>query len=362
MSNLYEQCEEFARLWQANAIAERGRCGYSCTKRVKERQKWICIDQDNGPDSWSGMYMVRKADGIVYGIKGYGVPHLQKNYGHITWLIEEQKKAQRARQGGQETASVSEGKAFGQGSASVGAILAQRARQGGQETASVRQAEHEAIAQAVPSIEAYERAIEAQTEITLEQAVKLAVATELEAVGNPGDAVLEASRNAQKYADQHGFGVDEFIGELRKAYLATQLEAAYGPDYEASITDRPAKPRKVTEVKASTLHPNIIVTYYKDGGYSERWVTSAQWQAQRDRDCGSSASVGLTAAARNILVLLDGVDVAAHTLGGLPHLPEEPWLKAKAELWAIRKQLLQALTVATPEDLKSLKWSEELSR
>ena len=51
-------------------------------KSVKDRGRiWIAIDAGT-----SGAYLVRKADGLVFVIKGYGVPNLKKCVGQVNIL------------------------------------------------------------------------------------------------------------------------------------------------------------------------------------------------------------------------------------------------------------------------------------
>lgn len=50
-------------------------------KRAKDRRKYVAMD-----DGSSGAFLVEKQTGEVYGIKGYGVPHLGKHYGHVEQL------------------------------------------------------------------------------------------------------------------------------------------------------------------------------------------------------------------------------------------------------------------------------------
>ena len=47
-------------------------------KTSKERRKYICLD-----DGGSGAFMVDKNDLMIYGIKGYGVPHKGKRVGRL---------------------------------------------------------------------------------------------------------------------------------------------------------------------------------------------------------------------------------------------------------------------------------------
>ena len=47
-------------------------------KTSKERRKYICLD-----DGGSGAFMVDKDDLMIYGIKGYGVPHKGKRIGKL---------------------------------------------------------------------------------------------------------------------------------------------------------------------------------------------------------------------------------------------------------------------------------------
>jgi hypothetical protein len=41
--------------------------------RAVERRKYIALDCDNGPNSWSGCFLVDRVTRRVYTIKGYGV-------------------------------------------------------------------------------------------------------------------------------------------------------------------------------------------------------------------------------------------------------------------------------------------------
>lgn len=80
-ADLIAACERFAQAWEAAS-----KPSYGHRKRINIRRDYICLDKDNGPDSWSGVLMVRKSDGQVFGIKGYGQVNLRKPYGHISKL------------------------------------------------------------------------------------------------------------------------------------------------------------------------------------------------------------------------------------------------------------------------------------
>lgn len=41
--------------------------------RAVERRKYIALDYDNGPDSWSGCFLVDRVTHRIYSIKGYAV-------------------------------------------------------------------------------------------------------------------------------------------------------------------------------------------------------------------------------------------------------------------------------------------------
>ena len=89
--------EAFAQRWHQSQRAEWNRNGYTHdfmqhdvynSKAVKERSKWFAVD--NGPESnRSGYFMVRKADGLVFCIKAYGTPNLNKCLGHVSTLFTE---------------------------------------------------------------------------------------------------------------------------------------------------------------------------------------------------------------------------------------------------------------------------------
>lgn len=55
---------EFLQLWPAPG----GR-----SVRAKQRRAYIAIDCDNGPDSWSGAFLVDRLTHDVFKTKGYGV-------------------------------------------------------------------------------------------------------------------------------------------------------------------------------------------------------------------------------------------------------------------------------------------------
>jgi hypothetical protein len=85
---LIQSCEHFMKLWHEN-----GRASFEAYftnlnydqahgPSMKVRKLWICIDRGG-----SGSLMVRKADGQVFNIKAYGVPHLKKPCGFIGDLI-----------------------------------------------------------------------------------------------------------------------------------------------------------------------------------------------------------------------------------------------------------------------------------
>lgn len=64
------------------------------SKVAKERKKWVCLDA--GPDGReSGVFMLDKTTLLVYRVKGYGVPHLQKcvgKMGEITGAVLAQRR------------------------------------------------------------------------------------------------------------------------------------------------------------------------------------------------------------------------------------------------------------------------------
>lgn len=80
-------CEAFAARWHEAGREPWARKGYTAPgmdhdtynrKTVRERRDWFTVDQGG-----SGCFMVRRADGQVFGIKAYGRPHLQKCLGHV---------------------------------------------------------------------------------------------------------------------------------------------------------------------------------------------------------------------------------------------------------------------------------------
>lgn len=89
---LLQSCERFMQLWHENHRAgferyyENLKYDEYAPKTMKVRKLWICLDKGNEHNR-SGMYMVRKADGMVFGIKAYGVPNLRKPCGNIGDLI-----------------------------------------------------------------------------------------------------------------------------------------------------------------------------------------------------------------------------------------------------------------------------------
>ena len=92
MDNLIETCERFLSVWHERDRADferRSTLVYDTykAKRLVERRDYICLDQSNGPGSWSGVYMVRKSDGEVFTIKAYGRPN--RPIGLINSLIEQ---------------------------------------------------------------------------------------------------------------------------------------------------------------------------------------------------------------------------------------------------------------------------------
>jgi hypothetical protein len=80
--DLIQSCQRFLQLWHDNKPQ-----GYGSNKRMVERRDFICLDHDNGPDSWSGVFMVRKADWQVFGIKAYGRVNLKRPHGNILDII-----------------------------------------------------------------------------------------------------------------------------------------------------------------------------------------------------------------------------------------------------------------------------------
>jgi len=95
---LLQACEEFAVRWHEAEREAWNRNNYTAPgmdhdtynrKSVKDRgAKWIAVDRGT-----SGHYMIRKADGLVFHIKGYGVPHLKKCIGHVTEAYAREAKA-----------------------------------------------------------------------------------------------------------------------------------------------------------------------------------------------------------------------------------------------------------------------------
>lgn len=97
--HLVEECEAALRRWHEATRAQWERQGFTHdfmqhdaynVKKLHDRKLWICLD--NGPPgNASGTFMVRKADGQVFGIKGYGKPNLRKPYGHVCDLFADNK-------------------------------------------------------------------------------------------------------------------------------------------------------------------------------------------------------------------------------------------------------------------------------
>jgi hypothetical protein len=89
--------EAFAARWHEDQREPWARNGYNAphmahdlynVKQVHEGPKWFRVD--NGPPgNASGFFMVRKADGLAFCIKGYGVPDLRKCIGHVTEAFRE---------------------------------------------------------------------------------------------------------------------------------------------------------------------------------------------------------------------------------------------------------------------------------
>lgn len=82
-----EQVEAFAARWHEEQREPWARKGYTAPgmehdtynpKTVHEGKTWFRVDSGS-----SGAFMVRKADGLVFCIKGYGVPNLRKCVGHV---------------------------------------------------------------------------------------------------------------------------------------------------------------------------------------------------------------------------------------------------------------------------------------
>lgn len=90
---LIQSCQRFLEVWHENGRA-RFTANYqnldydgpSYVKSMKERRDWICLDRGDR-DHASGVFMVRKSDEHVFVVKGYGVPNLRKDCGHICDLI-----------------------------------------------------------------------------------------------------------------------------------------------------------------------------------------------------------------------------------------------------------------------------------
>ena len=88
-TNLLAECEAFAARWHEAEREAWNQNGYTANfmqhdtynrKQVKDRgPKWVAVDRGD-----SGVYMIRKADGLVFEIKAYGVPNLKKCRGHVS--------------------------------------------------------------------------------------------------------------------------------------------------------------------------------------------------------------------------------------------------------------------------------------
>lgn len=50
---------------------------------VKPKQKYILLDRTDNASHGSGLFMVDTADGMIYGVKAYGVPNKIRKYGTV---------------------------------------------------------------------------------------------------------------------------------------------------------------------------------------------------------------------------------------------------------------------------------------
>ena len=94
--DMLQSCERFLQVWHENQRTDFERSypngiggqNYDAyyPKTMKERNTWVCFDKGNEHNR-SGVFMMRKSNLHVFVIKGYGVPNLKKDCGHILDMI-----------------------------------------------------------------------------------------------------------------------------------------------------------------------------------------------------------------------------------------------------------------------------------
>lgn len=86
-----EKLERFAVLVQRQRQDEQERRYPNIVNPRRTRvilgKRYAKIDVDNGPESWSGCYMVDER-GDIYGIKAYGVIHRGHYYGNLDTIFD----------------------------------------------------------------------------------------------------------------------------------------------------------------------------------------------------------------------------------------------------------------------------------